>query len=107
MYGLPSFLLRLLKAAFVAALVASLAWLAYFASRSPGAVLEQVGELGALCITAILAGAACLTSGLLARYYRRAGYSAGEEVVFRVCLIVSAGIALCGGVWALAIVAFG
>lgn len=104
--GYPRPVVRLLTAVFALALGGLLAWLAYFASRTPGAVLEQVGDLGALLITAGLSGAVALTSGLLARHYGAVGYSAGEEVIFRVCLIVSTGIMLCGGVWALAIAVF-
>jgi hypothetical protein len=63
--------------------------------------------VGALLITVGFSGIVALTSGLLARHYGLEGYSAGEEVVFRVCLIVSTGIMLCGGVWALAILVFG
>jgi hypothetical protein len=83
-----------------------LGWFAYFASNT-GVVLEQFSAAQALWLTAALSGGVALSSGLLALHYSRESYGAGEEVLFRACLIVSTGFLLCSGIWATLIFVFG
>lgn len=100
--------MRLLVAAFALSLLGLLSWFAYdFALRAPGAGVEQVGAVRALWLTAGLSAGVALTSGLLARHHKFEGYTHGEEVLFRTCLIVSTGVLLCSGIWAAAITLFG
>ncbi len=44
---------------------------------------------------------------LLAYHYRRGEYGAGEAVIFGASLVVSAGVFVCSGVWAIAAIVFG
>jgi hypothetical protein len=62
--------------------------------------------LPALLLTAGLSGGVSLTSGMVAFHYRRESYGMGEEVLFRACFMVSTGILLRSGPWALAILVF-
>jgi hypothetical protein len=48
-----------------------------------------------------------LFSGLLAFHYRQEDYTQGEAVFYGVFLVVSAGILLCSGLWAVLISLFG
>jgi hypothetical protein len=48
----------------------------------------------------VLSGSVALSSGLLAFHYQHEDYARGEEVLYRSCLAVSAGILLCSGIWA-------
>jgi hypothetical protein len=104
--GFPRPVLIVLLALWGLSVVGLLAWFAYFASRT-GVVPEQLSALQALWLTAALSGGVALSSGLLAFHYRHEGYTSGEEVFFRACLIVSAGFLLCSGVWATLITLFG
>lgn len=70
-------------------------------------VVEQVGPVGGLWLTAALSGCVALTSGLLAFHYKFEGYSRGEEVAFRACLMIATGILLFSGIWAASITLFG
>jgi hypothetical protein len=95
-----------LLALFALAVVGLLAWFAYFASRT-GIVLEQLSAVQALWLTTALSGGVALSPGLLAFHYTHEGYTAGEEVFFRACLIISTGILLCSGIWGALISLFG
>jgi hypothetical protein len=44
-----------------------------------------------------LSGGVALFSGLLASHYAQGDHTRGEEVLYRSCLIVFAGILLCSG----------
>lgn len=92
-------MVRILVFVFVLSLLGLLAWFAYFATVT-GRVFERFSAVEALALTAVLSGGVCLTSGLLAWHYRlEGGYASGEEVLFRACMMVSAGILLYSGVW--------
>ena len=107
--GLPRTVVAVLTGAFALSLFCLLSLFAYLAvSKPPTVALERVGgALVALLLTAGLSGACSLTSGLLALHYGREAYGSGEEVLFRSCLIVSGGILLCSGLWALGILVLG
>lgn len=98
-------MVRLLAVAFALSLLALLAWLAYFASEA--VFFGRLDALGGLWLTAALSGSVALSSGLLAFHYQHEGYTHGEEVLYRACLMVSTGILLCSGTWASAITLFG
>jgi hypothetical protein len=104
--GLPRPVVVLLLALWGLSVLGLLAWFAYFASRT-GLVPEQLSALQALWLTAALSGGVALSSGLLAFHYRHEGYTSGEEVFFRACLIVSTGFLLCSGAWAALITLLG
>lgn len=104
--GFPAAVVRFLTGAFALSLAGLLAWFAYFTS-APDAVFGRFGALGALLITAGPSAAVSLALGSLAFHYKFEGYSRGEEVIFRAVLIVSTGILLCSGLWALAAIVFG
>lgn len=92
---------KLAMCGFVLALVGLLSWFAYFASsRPPSAVLDRVGVLPALLLTAGLSGSVTLMD-------KRKSYGSGEETIFRSCMIVSTGILVFSGTWALTILMFG
>lgn len=76
-----------LTAASVPSLAGSLSWFA----------------LGGLWLTAVLSGRVSLTSGLLAFRCKFEGYNRGDEGLSGVCLVISTGILLFGGIWAAAI----
>ena len=105
--GFPTLVVRLLVAAFALSLVGLLSWFAYFTLRAPGVVVEQVGPVRGLWLTAALSACVASTSGLLAFHYKHEGYTRGEEVVFRSCLMISAGFLLFSGIWAAAVTVFG
>ena len=106
--GLPKPLVRLAMLGFLLALVGLLSWFAYFASsRPPSAVLDRVGVLPSLFLTAGLSGGVTVMAGTLAFHYKRESYGSGEETLFRSCMIVSTGILVFSVVWALGILVFG
>ncbi len=106
--GLPKAVVRLLEVVFGLSLFGLLAWLAYFvSSRPPGVVVERFGVMTSLLLTAGLSGACSLSAGLLAYHHKREDYGSGPETIYRSCLIVSTGIFLCSGVWAVSILVFG
>ena len=96
--GFPGPVVRLLAAAFALSLVGL---------RAPGVVVEQVGPMRGLWLTAAPAGCVALTSGLLAFHCKFDGYTRGDEILLRVCVILSTGILLFSGIWAAAIALFG
>ena len=104
--GFPRPVVGVLLALYGLSVVSLLGWFAYFASNT-GVVLEQFSAAQALWLTAALSGGVALSSGLLALHYSRESYGAGEEVLFRACLIVSTGFLLCSGIWATLIFVFG
>lgn len=75
------------------------AWLVYFLS-TPDAAYAWLGPGQQLWLTAVLSGCAASSFGLLAFHYGRVEYGEGEEVVFRTCCIVTTGIMVCSGAWA-------
>ena len=95
----------LLVVLFVVSLVALLGWLAYFVFDAT--FLGRPAALGRLWLTAALSGSVVLFSGLLAVHYRQEDYTQGEAVFYGVFLVVSAGILLCSGLWAVLISLFG
>lgn len=105
---MPGPVVKLAMCGFVLALVGLLSWFAYFASsRPPDAVLDRVGVLPALLLTVGLPGIVTLMAGMLAFHYKRESYGSGEETIFRSCMIVSTGILVFSGTWALGILVFG
>jgi hypothetical protein len=102
--GFPGSVLSLLHVLFVVSLVALLSWLAYFTFDAT--FFGRPGALGGLWLTAVLSGSVALFSGLLAFYYGHEEYAQGEGVFFGVFLVVSAGILLCSGLWAILISLF-
>ena len=90
---------------FVVSLVALLSWLGYFVLDAT--FFGRPGALGGLWLTAVLSGSVALFSGLLALHYGREDYAQGEAVFYGVFLVVSAGILLCSGLWAIFISLFG
>jgi hypothetical protein len=72
-------------------------------------MLPSSGDLGArgLWLTAVLSGSVALFSGLLAFHYEHEDYTEGEEVLYRVFLIVSTGTLLCSGMSVALIYVFG
>lgn len=100
-------MVRSLVLLFVLSWTALLSWFAYFSFR-PDAAPEHVGGVtSALILTALLSGACSFSSVLLAYHYRREEYGAGEAVIFGASLVVSAGVFVCSGVWAIAAIVFG
>ena len=95
----------LLVVLFVVSLVALLGWIAYFVFDAT--FFGRPDALGGLWLTAALSGSVVLFSGLLALHYRREDYTQGESVFYGVFLVVSAGILLCSGLWAVLISLFG
>ncbi|MDP9458305.1 MAG: hypothetical protein CYG60_22865 [Actinobacteria bacterium] len=107
--GLPRTVVILSTCAFALALVDLMLWFRILrflepAPRRPG---PRWGAARVVLLTAGLSGPVSLTSGMLVLHHKREPYGTGEEVIFRVCLIVSTGILLCSGPWALAILVFG
>src|SRR5215212_4407586 len=96
--GFPRPVVLVLVLLFAVSLLGLLGWLAYFVSDA--VFLGRPGGLGGLWITAVLSGSVALSSGLLAFHYQHEDYTRGEEVLYRTCLAVSAGILLCSGIWA-------
>jgi hypothetical protein len=90
---------------FVVSLVALLGWLAYFVFDAT--FFGRPAALGGLWLTAGLSGSVVLFSGLLEFHYRHEDYTQGEAVFYDVFLVVSAGILLCSGLWAVPISLFG
>ena len=90
---------------FVVSLVALLSWIAYFVSDA--VFFGRPGALGGLWLTAVLSGGVALFSGLLAFHYGHEDYAQGEGVFYGVFLVVSAGILLCSGIWAILTSLFG
>ena len=96
--GFPRSMVLVLVVFFAVSLLALLGWLVYFVSDA--VFFGRPGALGGFWITAVLSGSVALSSGLLALYYQHEDYARGEEVLYRSCLAVSAGILLCSGIWA-------
>jgi len=96
--GFPRSMVLVLVVFFGVSLLALLGWLVYFVSDA--VFFGRPGALGSLWITAVLSGSVALSSGLLAFHYQHEHYARGEEVLYRSCLAVSAGILLCSGIWA-------
>jgi hypothetical protein len=84
--GFPRTVVGVLLALYGLSVLGLLGWFAYFASNT-GVVLEQFSAAQALWLTAALSGGVALSSGLLTLHYSRESYGAGEEVLFRACLI--------------------
>ena len=103
--GFPRQVVLVLVLLFAVSLVALLGWLAYFVSDA--VFLGRPGALGGLWITAALSGSVVLFSGLLSFHYRHEDYTQGEAVFYGVLLVVSAGILLCSGLWAVLASLFG
>ncbi len=103
--GFPRPVVLVLVLLFAVSLLALLGWLAYFASNA--ALFGGLGALGELWLTAMLSGGVVVSSGLLTFHYKHEEYTSGEEVLYSVCLAVSAGILLCSGIWAALISLFG
>ena len=97
--------LMLLVVLFVVSLVALLGWIAYFVFDAT--FFGRPAALGGLWLTAALSGSVALFSGLLALHYKQEDYTQGEAVFYGVFLVVSAGILLCSGLWAVFISLFG
>jgi hypothetical protein len=95
----------LLVVLFVVSLVALMGWIAYFVFDAT--FLGRPAALGGLWLTAVLLGGVALFSGLLAFHYKHEDYTQGEAVFYGVFLVVSAGILLCSGLWAVLISLFG
>jgi hypothetical protein len=102
--GFPRPVVLVLVLLFAVSLLALLSWLVYFVSDFD--LFGRPGALGGLWITAVLSGIVALSSGLLAFHYKHEDYTRGEEVLYRACLAVSAGILLCSGIWATSISLF-
>ena len=92
----------LLVVLFVVSLVALLGWIAYFVFDA-----TFFGRPDALGGSGLRRCSVVLFSGLLALHYRREDYTQGESVFYGVFLVVSAGILLCSGLWAVLISLFG
>lgn len=103
--GFPRPVVSLLVTLFLVSLVALLGWFAYFASDAT--FLGRPEAIGGLWLTTALAGGVALFSGLLAIHYEHEGYTSGEAVLYRACLVVFTGILLCSGIWAALISLFG
>src|SRR5215211_8887311 len=95
----PGSVVSLLLVLFVVSLVALLSWLGYFAFDAT--FFGRPRALGGLWLTAMLSGSVALFSGLLAFHYGHEDYAQGEGVFYGVFLVVSAGILLCSGIWAI------
>ncbi len=110
--GFPRPVVGMLLTFYGLSVVGLLGWFAYYVANTDfasntGVVPEQLSAAQALWLTAALSGGVALSSGLLALHYSRESYGAGEEVLFRACLIVSTGFLLCSGIWATLIFVFG
>jgi hypothetical protein len=103
--GFSEAVVSLLIVLFLASLVALLSWFAYFLFDV--AFFGRPRALGALWMTAVLSGSVALFSGLLAFHYEHKDYTEGEEVLYRVFLIVFTGILLCSGMAVALIYVFG
>jgi hypothetical protein len=99
--GFPGTVLSLLVVLFVVSLVALLSWLGYFVFDAT--FFGRPGALGGLWLTAVLSGSVALFSGLLAFHYGHEDYAQDEAVFYGVFLVVSTGILLCSGIWAILI----
>jgi hypothetical protein len=97
--------LKLLVVLFVVSLVALLGWIGYFVFDAT--FFGRPAALGGLWLTAVLSGSVALFSGLLALHYKQEDYTQGEAVFYGVFLVVSAGILLCSGLWAVLVSLFG
>lgn len=95
--GFPRSVVSLLVALFVASLVGSAGWVAYFASDA--AFFGRPGALGGLWLTAALSDGVALSSWLLAFHYEHSDYTSGEEIIYRVYAYVFSSILLCSGIW--------
>jgi hypothetical protein len=103
--GFPGSVVSLLVVLFVVSLVALLSWFAYYVFDA--AFFGRPRALGALWMTAVLSGSVALFSGLLAFHYEHEDYTLGEEVLYRVFLVVSTGILLCSDMAVALIYVFG
>jgi hypothetical protein len=103
--GFPGAVVSVLLVLFVVSLVALLSWLAYFAFDAT--FLGRPRALGGLWLTAMLWGSVALFSGLLTFHYGHEEYAQGEGVFYGVFLVVSAGVLLCSGIWAILTSLFG
>ena len=103
--GFSEAVVSLLIVLFVVSLVALLSWFAYFLFDA--AFFGRPRALGALWMTAVLSGSVALFSGLLAFHYEHEDYTEGEEVLYRVFLILFTGILLCSGLSVALIYVFG